>query len=78
MAVVQFKNKVLILGLIAGALAAAYALGLVFSPTNVQKRRSEHAAACRPSSRKRWPRSRSAAARAARSRSAGRTRAGAC
>jgi hypothetical protein len=41
MPVVQFKNKVLILGLIAGALAAAYALGLVFSPTNVQKRRSE-------------------------------------
>src|SRR4030042_1836023 len=41
MAGVQFKNKVLILGLIAGALAAAYALGLVFSPTNVQKRRSE-------------------------------------
>jgi hypothetical protein len=38
---VQFKNKVLILGLIAGALAAAYALGLVFSPVNVQKRRSE-------------------------------------
>jgi hypothetical protein len=38
---VQFKNKVLILGLVAGALAAAYALGLVFSPTNVQKRRSE-------------------------------------
>ena len=38
---IQFKNKVLILGLIAGALAAAYALGLVFSPTNVQKRRSE-------------------------------------
>ncbi len=37
----QFKNKVLILGLVAGALAAAYALGLVFSPTNVQKRRSE-------------------------------------
>ncbi len=40
---IQFKNKVLILGLIAGALAAAYALGLVFSPTNVQKRRSEQA-----------------------------------
>jgi hypothetical protein len=38
---IQFKNKVLILGLVAGALAAAYALGLVFSPTNVQKRRSE-------------------------------------
>jgi hypothetical protein len=38
---IQFKNKVLILGLIAGALAAAYALGLVFSQTNVQKRRSE-------------------------------------
>jgi len=37
----QFKNKVLVLGLIAGALAAAYALGLVFSPANVQKRRSE-------------------------------------
>ncbi len=37
----QFKNKVLVLGLVAGALAAAYALGLVFSPTNVQKRRSE-------------------------------------
>jgi hypothetical protein len=37
----QFKNKVLVLGLIAGALAAAYALGLVFSPTNVQKRRSQ-------------------------------------
>ncbi len=37
----QFKNKVLVLGLIAGGLAAAYALGLVFSPTNVQKRRSE-------------------------------------
>jgi hypothetical protein len=36
----QFKNKVLVLGLVAGALAAAYALGLVFSPTNVQKRRS--------------------------------------
>jgi hypothetical protein len=43
MAVVQFKNKVLILGLVAGALAAAYALGLVFSPTNVQKRRSAQA-----------------------------------
>ncbi len=43
MAVVQFKNKVLILGLIAGGLAAAYALGLVFSPTNVQKRRSAQA-----------------------------------
>ncbi len=41
MTVMQFKNKVLVLGLIAGALAAAYALGLVFSPTNVQKRRSE-------------------------------------
>jgi Domain of unknown function (DUF4340) len=37
----QFKNKVLVLGLIAGALAAAYALGLVFSPTNLQKRRSQ-------------------------------------
>jgi hypothetical protein len=43
MAVMQFKNKVLILGLIAGGLAAAYALGLVFSPTNVQKRRSAQA-----------------------------------
>jgi len=41
MALVQFKNKVLILGLIAGVLAVAYALGLVFSPSNVQKRSSE-------------------------------------
>jgi predicted secreted protein len=41
MAGVQFKNKVLILGLVAGVLAVAYALGLVFSPTNVQRRRSE-------------------------------------
>jgi hypothetical protein len=41
MAAMQLQRKVLILGLIAGALALAYALGLVFSPTNVQKRRSE-------------------------------------
>ena len=41
MAGMQFKNKVLVLSLVAGALAVAYALGLVFSPTNVQKRRSE-------------------------------------
>ena len=41
MAGVQFKNKVLILGLVAGVLAVTYALGLVFSPTNVQRRRSE-------------------------------------
>lgn len=41
MAGVQFKNKVLVLGLVAGALAVAYALGLAFSPTNVQRRRSE-------------------------------------
>ncbi len=53
MAVVQFKNKVLILGLVAGALAVAYALGLVFSPTNVQRRRSEAAPACRASRRRR-------------------------
>jgi hypothetical protein len=41
MAAVQFKNKVLILSVVAGVLAVAYALGLVFSPTNVQRRRSE-------------------------------------
>ena len=41
MAAMQLQRKVLILGLVAGALALAYALGLVFSPTNVQKRRSE-------------------------------------
>lgn len=41
MAATQSQRKVLILGLVAGALALAYALGLVFSPTNVQKRRAE-------------------------------------
>jgi hypothetical protein len=41
MAGVQFKNKVLILSLVAGALAVAYALGLAFSPTNVQRRHAE-------------------------------------
>ena len=41
MAAMQFKNKVFVLSLVAGALAVAYALGLVFSPTNVERRRSE-------------------------------------
>jgi hypothetical protein len=38
MAAVQFQRRVVILGAVAGALAIAFVLGLVFSPANVQRR----------------------------------------
>jgi len=41
MAVLSFRRKVLILGAIIAALAAAYVLGLVFSPARVGKREAE-------------------------------------
>jgi len=41
MAAVQFQRRLIILGSVAGALAIAFVLGLVFSPLNVQKRLAE-------------------------------------
>lgn len=41
MAAVQSQRRIVILGAVAGALAVAFALGLVFSPVNVQKRLAE-------------------------------------
>jgi hypothetical protein len=41
MAEVQFQRRLITLGAVAGALAVAFVLGLVFSPLNVQKRLAE-------------------------------------